>query len=179
MQHITSIPGPLTDCFRRLDSTHQPELITILSSLLKDRSSLSIGSVAVAFDAVCPTRLDLLHQHYRRLCRTLVDADEWGQVDLMALLTRYARTMLPRPLVVDGDEGTEEVDADVRLLLTSAEPLFQSYNPAVRDGRLFSCNSSHIRCSTGCIVRGALVLLPRAAVPTAQDCLAAAQVVAH
>ncbi|PSS05498.1 hypothetical protein PHLCEN_2v3780 [Hermanssonia centrifuga] len=116
-----------------LDSSHQPELIAIISALLRDRSSLSIGSVAIAFDFVCPTRLDLLHQHYRRLCRTLVDVDEWGQVDLLALLTRYARTMLPRPIVTQDANGEfeEEVDPDVKLLLTSSEPLFQSYNPAV------------------------------------------------
>lgn len=87
----------------------------------------------MAFNTVCPTRLDLLHQHYRRLCKTLVDVDEWGQVELMALLTRYARTMLPRPIVTQDTDGEsqEEVDTDVQLLLTSSEPLFQSYNSAV------------------------------------------------
>lgn len=98
--------------------------------MLKDQSPLSLGSVAIAFEAVCPTRLDLLHQHYRRLCRTLVDMDEWGQVDLLNLLVRYARVMLPRPLVSTGAEGTE-VDPDLRLLISSVEPLFQSNNPAV------------------------------------------------
>lgn len=92
--------------------------------MLKERSPLAIGSVAVAFDAVCPTRLDLLHQQYRRLCRMLPDADEWGQVDLMNLLLRYARTMLPRPT---GDE----LDPDVMLLLSSVEPILMSCNPAV------------------------------------------------
>jgi len=55
-----------------------------------------------------------------------VDTDEWGQVTLIDLLIRYARTMLPRPI-----EG-EELDRDVKLLLTSSEPLFQSRNAAVR-----------------------------------------------
>ncbi|TFK82840.1 hypothetical protein K466DRAFT_603355 [Polyporus arcularius HHB13444] len=116
-----------------LDSTHQPELIKVISTLLKDQSPLSLGSVAVAFEAVCPTRLDLLHLHYRRLCRTLIDVDEWGQVDLMNLLIRYARVMLPRPLPSTDVAGssTVEVDSDLKLLLTSAEPLFQSHNPAV------------------------------------------------
>ncbi|KAJ6494718.1 adaptin N terminal region-domain-containing protein [Mycena vitilis] len=107
-----------------LDSTHLPALIEIISSLLRDRSPLSIGSVAVAFEDVCPTRLDMLHPQYRRLCRILVDVDEWGQIDLLNLLLRYARTMLPRPV-------EEEIDTDVKFLLTSAEPLFQSRNPAV------------------------------------------------
>ncbi|KAI0788032.1 adaptin N terminal region-domain-containing protein [Fomes fomentarius] len=116
-----------------LDSTHQPELIKTISTLLKDQSPLSIGSVAIAFEAVCPTRLDLLHQHYRRLCRTLIDMDEWGQVDLINLLVRYARVMLPRPSTSAIAEGSSdaEIDSDLRLLITSAEPLFQSQNPAV------------------------------------------------
>ncbi|KAF9446612.1 hypothetical protein P691DRAFT_761494 [Macrolepiota fuliginosa MF-IS2] len=106
-----------------LDSGNLPSLIQIITSMLKERSPLAIGSVAVAFEAVCPTRLDLLHQQYRRLCRMLVEVDEWGQVDLMNLLLRYARTMLPRPV---GDE----LDPDVKLLLTSVEPILMSSNPA-------------------------------------------------
>lgn len=87
----------------------------------------------MAFESICPTRLGLLHQHYRRLCRTLIDVDEWGQADLLTLLTRYARTMLPRPIVTEKSNGEvdEEVDPDLALLLTSSEPLFQCNNPAV------------------------------------------------
>jgi Adaptin N terminal region len=122
----------LTDgIYDRLDATHLPALISIITTLLRDRSPLSLGSVAVAFEAVCPTRLDLLHQHYRRLCKLLVDVDEWGQVDLANLLLRYARTMLPRPVVKDDYKGEEDMDKDVKLLLQSVEPLFQSRNPAV------------------------------------------------
>ncbi|KAI0249870.1 adaptin N terminal region-domain-containing protein [Lactifluus subvellereus] len=116
-----------------LDESQLPSLIEILSSLLRDRSPLSVGSVATAFEAVCPTRLDLLHAHYRRLCRVLVDVDEWGQVSLLDLLVRYARTMLPRPTASHDSlsEEKEEVDRDLELLLMSSEPLFQSRNPAV------------------------------------------------
>ncbi|KAA1467419.1 hypothetical protein DENSPDRAFT_862985 [Dentipellis sp. KUC8613] len=114
-----------------LDTSHLPSLIQIISNLLRDRSPLSIGSVAVAFDSVCPTRLDLIHTHYRRLCRMLVDVDEWGQVDLLELLTRYARTMLPKPSASGKEDSEEDIDGDLQLLLKSAEPLFQSRNPAV------------------------------------------------
>ncbi|KAI5985981.1 adaptin N terminal region-domain-containing protein, partial [Pisolithus albus] len=116
----------------RLDSSQQPTLITIIQSLLQDHSALSIGSAVVAFESVCPTRLDLLHQQYRRLCRMLVDVDEWGQVNLLNLLLRYARTMLPKPAIThDAGLETEELDKDLQLLQSSAEPLFQSRNPAV------------------------------------------------
>lgn len=71
----------------------------ILETLLRDRSPLSIGAIAVAFNSICPARLDLLHQYYRRLCRILGDADEWGQVQLLDLLSRYACVMLKAPLV--------------------------------------------------------------------------------
>jgi AP-3 complex subunit beta len=122
--------------FSSLDSNHLPALIQIITTLLRDRSPLSLGCVAAAFEAVCPTRLDLLHEHYRRLCRILVEVDEWGQVDLINLLLRYARTMLPRPMgtkesMEDGEEE-EEIDSDVKLLLESVEGTFQNRNPAVR-----------------------------------------------
>jgi AP-3 complex subunit beta len=34
---------------------------------------------------VCPQRIDLIHRHFRKMCRMLVDMDEWGQI-LMANL---------------------------------------------------------------------------------------------
>jgi AP-3 complex subunit beta len=66
-----------------------------------------------------------------------VEVDEWGQVDLINLLLRYARTMLPRPTkgnkgAAGGDGEEEEIDSDVKLLLESVEGIFQSRNPAVR-----------------------------------------------
>lgn len=89
----------LTYGLYRLDVSHLPALMDILATLLRDRSPLSIGAVAVAFNSICPTRLDLLHQQYRRLCRIIGDADEWGQVQLLDLLSRYARVMLKAPSV--------------------------------------------------------------------------------
>jgi hypothetical protein len=44
---------------------------------------------------VCPERLDLIHQHYRKLCRMVVDMDEWGQTVLTNILLRYSRTQVP------------------------------------------------------------------------------------
>ena len=47
-----------------------------------------LGSVVMAFEEVCPDRLDLVHKHYRKLCNTLLDIDEWGQIAVLQLLTR-------------------------------------------------------------------------------------------
>lgn len=76
--------------------------------------------------------LKLIHPHFRRLCRILVDVDEWGQVEVMRLLLRYARVMLPKPIRAN-DSATDEYDfdKDLKLLLTSVEPTFMSRNPAV------------------------------------------------
>ncbi|KIM27499.1 hypothetical protein M408DRAFT_24439 [Serendipita vermifera MAFF 305830] len=116
-----------------LDDSLRRELMAILTTFLNERSPLAIGTVLVAFNAVCPDRLDLLHPHYRRLCRLLPDADEWGQVTLVNLLVRYARRMLSKPHVVEESAGStvESTDPDLRLLLTGAEPLFMSRNPSV------------------------------------------------
>lgn len=55
------------------------------------------GSVVMAFETVCPERIDLIHKNYRKLCNLLVDVDEWGQVMIINMLTRYARTQFVDP----------------------------------------------------------------------------------
>lgn len=56
-----------------------------------------MGSAVMAFEEVCPERIDLIHKNYRKLCNLLVDVEEWGQVIIMNMLTRYARTQFPDP----------------------------------------------------------------------------------
>ena len=51
----------------------------------------------MAFESVCPERIDLIHKNYRKLCNLLVDVDEWGQVMILHMLTRYARTQFLDP----------------------------------------------------------------------------------
>jgi len=58
---------------------------------------LVAGSVVMAFETVCPERIDLIHKNYRKLCNLLVDVDEWGQVMILQMLTRYARTQFLDP----------------------------------------------------------------------------------
>ena len=45
----------------------------------------------MAFEEVCPERIDLIHKNYRKLCNLLMDVEEWGQVVIINMLTRYAR----------------------------------------------------------------------------------------
>lgn len=75
----------------------KPELITIIQKLLADKTVLVIGSAVMAFTEVCPERVDLIHQVFRKLCALLVDVDEWGQVTIVNMLTRYARSQFIDP----------------------------------------------------------------------------------
>uniref|UniRef100_A0A914HB65 Protein kinase domain-containing protein n=1 Tax=Globodera rostochiensis TaxID=31243 RepID=A0A914HB65_GLORO len=126
-----------------LDHELQPQLIECIDNLLE----------------TCPDRLDLLHRHFRLFCRALADVDEWGQVVMIGLLTRYARTQFTSPFTSyaignrkagtiskkretdssadeednDGDEEehSKPLDCDHNLLIASVRPLLQSRNPAV------------------------------------------------
>ena len=51
----------------------------------------------MAFETVCPDRIDMIHKNYRKLCNLLMDVDEWGQVIILNMLTRYARTQFLDP----------------------------------------------------------------------------------
>lgn len=58
---------------------------------------LVAGSVVMAFEEVCPERIELIHKNYRKLCNLLIDVEEWGQVVIINMLTRYARTQFLNP----------------------------------------------------------------------------------
>ena len=80
-----------------MDKEIKPELILIIQKLLADKTVLVIGSAVMAFTKVCPERVDLIHEVYRKLCDLLVDVDEWGQVIIVNMLTRYCRLQFVDP----------------------------------------------------------------------------------
>lgn len=144
-----------------LDPEQKDNLIEIIDKILADRTTLVAGSVVMAFEHVCPDRVDLIHRHFRKLCSLLVDVDEWGQIAIISMLTRYARTQFLNPNVNENaeiededkpfyDDDSEEdaedddeesgdklkapkyvMDPDHRLLLKSTRSLLQSRNAAV------------------------------------------------
>ncbi|XP_061391616.1 LOW QUALITY PROTEIN: AP-3 complex subunit beta-2 [Musca vetustissima] len=91
-----------------VDPEQKDELVTVIEKLLSDRTTLVVGSAVMAFEEVCPERVDLIHKNYRKLCNLLVDVDEWGQVIIINMLTRYARTQFVDP---NADEVSEEENA--------------------------------------------------------------------
>ncbi|KAK0140886.1 AP-3 complex subunit beta-1 [Merluccius polli] len=135
-----------------LDPDQKEQLIEVIEKLLKDKSTLVAGSVVMAYEEVCPDRIDLIHKNYRKLCNLLMDVEEWGQVVILSMLTRYARTQFTSPWKegVSFDENNEKafydsdseekkevevksymMDPDHRLLLRNTKPLLQSRNTAV------------------------------------------------
>ncbi|KAK0947369.1 AP-3 complex subunit beta [Friedmanniomyces endolithicus] len=144
----------------RLDETTRSQVEEYLAVLLADKQHYVAGAAVQVFMEVCSTeRLDLIHPVYRRLCRMVVDMDEWGQLALLKLMTLYARRCFPRQTKRTKRAQTREqkardfyedlepetqpqssetdyeeipiADPDLTLFLTSIAPLLQSRTSAV------------------------------------------------
>lgn len=61
----------------------------IVGLLLNDNSPGVVGAAAAAFNSICPNNLTLIARNYRRLCETLPDVEEWGQIILIGILLRF------------------------------------------------------------------------------------------
>ena len=86
-----------------MDAEQLPQLVIILSTLMKDSSTMVLGGAVATFSEICPTRYDVLHRSYRKLCHLLADMDEWTQICALDVLTRYCRDQFtdPAPGVAD------------------------------------------------------------------------------
>lgn len=96
-----------------------------LKVLLDGATPLTVGAAFSAWEELCPTEWDLIHQNYRRVCKMLMDVDEWGQTTLLRVLARYGRTFFLDPAT------SGHVEPDVELALKHSEALLQHLNPAV------------------------------------------------
>jgi AP-3 complex subunit beta len=141
----------------RLDPSAQPQVDEYLAALLADKQYYVAGAAVQAFMEICPDRLDMIHPVYRRLCKMMVDMDEWGQLAVLKLMIVYARKCFPRRTrrvkrvpqtqeekakdfyedlepkeeTEDDYEDVEVLDPDLDLFLKSTVPLLQSRNAAV------------------------------------------------
>jgi AP-3 complex subunit beta len=92
-----------------LDQNERDALTEIIGNLLGDPSPVVLGSAMFAFAEVCPDNWQMLHKQYRRICRMLVDVDEWGQVVIINTLLRYARSQFLSPF--KGDKAFKNIQA--------------------------------------------------------------------
>ncbi|XP_053385509.1 AP-3 complex subunit beta-2-like isoform X2 [Mercenaria mercenaria] len=90
-----------------IDPEQKDQLVEVIEKLLADKTTLVAGSAIQAFEEVCPERSDLIHKNYRKLCNLLVDVEEWGQVVIINMLTRYVRSQFINP---NADNVGDEVD---------------------------------------------------------------------
>ncbi|KAK4406174.1 AP3-complex subunit beta-A [Sesamum angolense] len=96
----------------------------LVGMLLKDNSPGVVGAAAAAFASICPTNFSVIGRNYKRLCETLPDVEEWGQIVLIGILLRYviAKHGLVReslmltadPLVKHNSEG-EDLEPDLAM----------------------------------------------------------------
>ncbi|KAL3334301.1 hypothetical protein AABB24_030835 [Solanum stoloniferum] len=62
----------------------------LVGILLNDNAPGVVGAAAAAFASICPNNFSLIAKNYRRLCETLPDVEEWGQIVLIGILIRYS-----------------------------------------------------------------------------------------
>jgi len=89
------------------DPENQARILGILKEMLVEEScTMVLTSVMCSFCEICPSRLEMLHGCYRKLCHLLTDMDEWGQVIVMDVLSRYCRTYFSKPGAGAGGVGS-------------------------------------------------------------------------
>jgi AP-3 complex subunit beta len=104
-----------------LDPEQLSNLKQILDKLLKDSSTMVLGSAVAAFNEVCPASYDILHKNYRKLCHLLADMDEWTQISVLEVMTRYLRRLgntikrrvVKKAFYSDEEDESDEEDVEV------------------------------------------------------------------
>ncbi|CAK1358373.1 unnamed protein product [Cercospora beticola] len=162
----------------QLDESTRPQIEDYISTLLGDQQYYVAGAAVQALMEICPDRLDLIHPVYRRLCKMIVDMDEWGQLAVIRLFTVYSRKCFPKRTTrvkraatqeqrakdfyedLEPQEETEEdyeeveaMDPDLELFLKSIQPLLSSRNSAVilavTRAYLYLAPSTHLAKAVG------------------------------
>ena len=102
----------------RCDDMQRGMLLDLLREWLDhDSSTMVLTSALVAFQELCPSRLELLHTSVRKICHLLTDMDEWGQVVVLDLLARYCRRFFKEPRAWK-DGTAERIDRERRVQRT-------------------------------------------------------------
>jgi AP-3 complex subunit beta len=100
------------------DDSQKVILVERMQHLLDaEDCTMVLTSAIVAFCELCPTKLELLHGSYRKFCHLLTDMDEWGQVLVIEVFSRYARAFFKEP--GGWKDGTaERIDSERRVRRT-------------------------------------------------------------
>lgn len=125
------------------DVQQQTMLLDIMQQLLDDDDqTMVLTSAVIAFSDLCPQKLELLHGCFRKLCNLIADMDEWGQIIVIDVLTRYCRQFFEAPR---GTGSAEAIDAErrvVRTLQASGLPSSNTSSAAGLDALVSMTNGS-------------------------------------
>lgn len=113
----------LIKCYT-LDSQQLPILVEIIQLLLKDKSTVVLGPAIGAWKQICPDRFDLLHPHYKKICKLLGESDEWSQIEILDVMNEYCRAHFVDPSLQDLNE-------DFLLYVNNCKALLSSRNSLV------------------------------------------------
>jgi AP-3 complex subunit beta len=102
-------------------------LIELLTRLLTDACPVVLGAAVHALSQIAPERLDLMHSHFRRICREIDSFEGMYLPSVLNILERYARTYLDKKVV----QHDAEVDVDLKLLIEATMNMLSLDSPAV------------------------------------------------
>eukprot|EP00523_Entomoneis_sp_CCMP467_P006485 CAMPEP_0168723514 /NCGR_PEP_ID=MMETSP0724-20121128/3156_1 /TAXON_ID=265536 /ORGANISM="Amphiprora sp., Strain CCMP467" /LENGTH=1368 /DNA_ID=CAMNT_0008770227 /DNA_START=87 /DNA_END=4190 /DNA_ORIENTATION=- len=109
----------------------QELLLQVCRDLLYyDQATMVLTSALIAWQEMCPHKLDMLHGCFRKFCHLLTDMDEWGQVVVIDAFSRYCRMYFAEPAGFR-DGSAERIDRERRVRRTiygleSEQPFAQS-----------------------------------------------------
>ncbi|OAF69596.1 AP-3 complex subunit beta [Intoshia linei] len=141
--------------------------VEIIERLLGDKSSMVIGSAFYAFEIVCPDNLQMLHGQFRKICKKLLNVDEWSQVFIILIMKRYIRKFFNNPFIqnnnlpeddVYGYENFKEdtnVDPDHMMFLVVCKSLLMSLNSSVK----IAVIQMYLSCGTQSYIKMAIISL--------------------
>ncbi|EKX35531.1 Adaptor protein complex 3 subunit beta [Guillardia theta CCMP2712] len=95
-----------------LDPDQGEALKELIQGLLQDNSTMVLGSAVAAFNEVCPDNWDLIHPNFRKMVRLCADTDEWGQIMLLNMFTRYGRKFFLDPSTLEKEPKDTNDDGE-------------------------------------------------------------------
>jgi AP-3 complex subunit beta len=138
----------------KLDPLQKEGLIELIHQLINnEKSHIVMGSVLYSMDQICPERYNLIHKHFKRVCKLLVESDEWSQIQIIQVLARYCRIHFtdpshcssasltradesqngiakePSPPPLETISHFPQLDPDYQLFIDSCKALLASRNP--------------------------------------------------
>lgn len=109
------------------DDCDSNTILDLLSRLLSDACPIVLGAAVNALHLIAPERLDLLHSHFRRICREIDSFEVIYLPSVLSMLERYARTYLDKKLV----DHYADTDVDMKLLIEAAGSILSLDSPSV------------------------------------------------